>query len=94
MEPSRPEAPHTPRYLTRVPKQGSTRGTGLAFRTCTSGKVRNAFCCGEAVKRDDLTDMIAAAVDRIPRVQRGLIGLYLLAVVIVVVFIILLSSGG
>jgi hypothetical protein len=42
----------------------------------------------------DLTYMIAAAVERIPRVRRGIIGLYLLAIVIVVVFVVLLSSGG
>jgi hypothetical protein len=28
---------------------------------------RNAFCCVRVVKRDDLTDMIAAAADYIPR---------------------------
>ena len=66
----------------------------MPFGLARRGKARNAFCRGEAVKRDDLTDMIAAAVDRIPRVRRGVIGLYLLAVAIVVVFIILLSSGG
>jgi len=55
---------------------------------------RNAFCSGEAVKRDDLTEMIAAAIERIPRVRRGVIGLYLLAIVIVVVFFVLLLSGG
>ena len=55
---------------------------------------RNGFCSGEAVKRDDLTDMIAAAIERIPRVRRGVIGLYLLAILIVVVFVILLSLGG
>ena len=38
--------------------------------------------------------MIAAAIEHIPRVRRGIIGLYLLAIVIVVVFVVLLSSGG
>jgi hypothetical protein len=55
---------------------------------------RNAFCNVGAVKRDDLTDMIAAAIAHIPRVRRGVIGVYLLAIVIVVGFIVLLSSGG
>lgn len=55
---------------------------------------RNAFCGARAVKRDDLTDMIAATIEGIPRVRRGVIGLYLLALLIVVFVILLLSSGG
>ena len=74
--------------------EGFTRGTGLPFGLARRGKARNAFCGGEAVKRDDLTDIIAAAVDRIPRVRRGVIGLYLLAILIVIGFIVLLSLGG
>ena len=55
---------------------------------------RNAFCYVRVVKRDDLTDMIAAAADYIPRSLRSVIGLYLSAIVILVVFVVLLSSGG
>jgi hypothetical protein len=40
---------------------------------------RNASWNVGAVKSDDLTDMIAAAVERIPHVRRGIIGLYSLA---------------
>jgi hypothetical protein len=55
---------------------------------------RNAFCCVRVVKRDDLTDMMAAAVDYIPRGRRSVFGFYLLAIVILVVFAVLLSSGA
>ena len=55
---------------------------------------RNAFFCVRVVKRDDLTDMIGAAVDYIPRGRRSVIGLYLSAIVILVVFVVLSSSGG
>jgi hypothetical protein len=58
------------------------------------GMRRNAFCYVRVVKRDDLTDMIAAAADYIPRGRRSVIGLYLSAIVILVVFVVLLSSGG
>jgi hypothetical protein len=54
---------------------------------------RNAFCSARAVKQDDLSDMIAAAMDYIPRARRSVIGLYLWATVILVVFVVLLSSG-
>jgi hypothetical protein len=39
--------------------------------------------------RDDLTDMMAVAVDYIPRGRRIVFGLYLLAIVILVVFVVL-----
>jgi hypothetical protein len=54
----------------------------------------NAFCCASVVKRDDLTDMMAAAADYIPRGRRSVFGFYLLVIVILVVFAVLLSSGA
>jgi hypothetical protein len=53
--------------------------------------LRNAFCSVRAVKQDNLTDMIAAAVDYIPRARRSVIGLYFLAIAILIVFVVLQS---